>query len=270
MKPYAVAAHERLLTHKPISDLQRDALRFAFLTPPPIVDNALNPQDLNFLVDAHNLLVALDPGLSEKSLASITSACLLQYTVALDSQASVSECRTAEARIQQIFTDFGEDVAETVCNLNGVVPHGYTHGLRHSFLLAKKRQEIPLEQVSWWSDKTCCVYLATEYTNAKRAQYPLDIEMIAQVYKRLFDSKWEADGLALNRLAFRLLSLLLATHLTTEEQFAHPFADADIKQMALAAGFKLREQQTGQVDLNAYVYSFARACYDAGRNSKQS
>lgn len=265
---YAVVAQERLLTHEPIADLQRDALRFAFLTPPPLVANALSAYDLNFLVDAHNLLVALDPGLSEKALASMTSACLLQYTVTLDSQASISECCTAEKRIQQIVADFGEDVAETVCNLNGVVPHGYTHGLRHSFLLAKKRQTIPLKQVTWWSDKTCCVYLATEYTNAKRAQHPLDIEMIAQVYKRLFDSKWESDGLALNRLAFRLLSLLLSTHTVPEAKPQHQFSDAAIKQMALAAGFNLRDQPSGQMDLNPHVYNFARACYDAGRNSK--
>jgi hypothetical protein len=74
--------------------------------------------------------------------------------------------------------------------------------------------------------------------------------------------------MALNRLAFRLLSLLLSTHGTAEERLQHQFSDAAIKQMALAAGFKLRDQPSGQMDLNPYVYNFARACYDAGRNSK--
>ena len=38
----------------------------------------------------------------------------------------------------------------------------------------------------------------------------------------------------------------------------------DIKAIALANGFTLREQKDGSMDLNPYVYGFARAMFGAG------
>lgn len=38
----------------------------------------------------------------------------------------------------------------------------------------------------------------------------------------------------------------------------------DIKAIALANGFTLREQPDGSMDLNPYVYGFARAMFGAG------
>ena len=35
-----------------------------------------------------------------------------------------------------------------------------------------------------------------------------------------------------------------------------------IKEIALANGFKLKEQPSGEMDLNPYVYDFARALID--------
>ena len=39
----------------------------------------------------------------------------------------------------------------------------------------------------------------------------------------------------------------------------------DIKAIALANGFTLREQPDGGMDLNPYVYGFARAMFERGR-----
>lgn len=39
----------------------------------------------------------------------------------------------------------------------------------------------------------------------------------------------------------------------------------DIKAIALANGFTLREQPDGSMDLNPYVYGFARAMFEQGR-----
>jgi len=38
-----------------------------------------------------------------------------------------------------------------------------------------------------------------------------------------------------------------------------------IKELALASGFKLKEQEDGSMDLNGYVYTFANALIEANR-----
>lgn len=40
-----------------------------------------------------------------------------------------------------------------------------------------------------------------------------------------------------------------------------PMTNDQIKEIALANGFKLKEQPDGGMDLNPYVYEFARAIY---------
>lgn len=47
----------------------------------------------------------------------------------------------------------------------------------------------------------------------------------------------------------------------------HSFSEAEIRALALANGFTERLQPDGRMDLNAYVYTFARACFEAGQNS---
>ena len=42
----------------------------------------------------------------------------------------------------------------------------------------------------------------------------------------------------------------------------------DIRKIALAHGFTERLQQDGTIGLNAYVYAFARAMFDAGRSER--
>lgn len=44
----------------------------------------------------------------------------------------------------------------------------------------------------------------------------------------------------------------------------------DIKAIALANGFTLREQLDGSFDLNPYVYEFARAMFESGVAAKKS
>lgn len=41
-----------------------------------------------------------------------------------------------------------------------------------------------------------------------------------------------------------------------------------IKEIALANGFKLKEQPSGEMELNPYVYDFARALIDEYEDSK--
>ena len=41
-----------------------------------------------------------------------------------------------------------------------------------------------------------------------------------------------------------------------------------IKEIALANGFKLKEQPSGEMDLNPYVYDFARALIDEHEHLK--
>ena len=43
------------------------------------------------------------------------------------------------------------------------------------------------------------------------------------------------------------------------EQKMQPITNDQIKELALANGFKLKEQPDGTMDLNPYVYEFARA-----------
>lgn len=38
----------------------------------------------------------------------------------------------------------------------------------------------------------------------------------------------------------------------------------EIKALALTCGFKLKEQPNGEMDLNPYVYEFARKIYEIG------
>lgn len=40
---------------------------------------------------------------------------------------------------------------------------------------------------------------------------------------------------------------------------------SQIKRLAIQAGFSERKQADGETDLNAYVYEFAMACYQAGQ-----
>lgn len=43
----------------------------------------------------------------------------------------------------------------------------------------------------------------------------------------------------------------------------------DIKRLALENGFKLKQQPSGEMELNPYVYDFARALIDAAKNSEK-
>lgn len=44
--------------------------------------------------------------------------------------------------------------------------------------------------------------------------------------------------------------------------------EQEIKELALANGFKLKEQPDGQMDLNPYVYDFARALLQAAQQKE--
>ncbi len=45
--------------------------------------------------------------------------------------------------------------------------------------------------------------------------------------------------------------------------------EEDIKRLALENGFKLKQQPSGEMELNPYVYDFARALIDAAKNSEK-
>jgi len=45
--------------------------------------------------------------------------------------------------------------------------------------------------------------------------------------------------------------------------------EEDIKRLALENGFKLKQQPSGEMELNPYVYDFARALIDAAKSSEK-
>lgn len=46
--------------------------------------------------------------------------------------------------------------------------------------------------------------------------------------------------------------------------------DDQIKRLALANGFRLRPQSDGSIDLNEYVYAFAREVFEAGQKAERA